>query len=330
MVINEDMKESQSGRNSEASPNRITLTAGNRSTTIENALNSTDTVDQTANNKEDSQEGDYDEENDEDYDPSKAEHKSEVESSDDEEVPDYSAVARITQVKTRGQIYAGTSSTGSSRPSELLKDDLQIDVDALFSSLQDDNSSEWRLLIQSEEKENSKNSDQRQPAERLSAEEELKIQIVTTYTFAGRLVRESKLVATDSAEARAYLNSTSGLMGGNDENNDHKSSVTVIRRVQGTDEERPLRIKLKRLSLIDKFLTRDKKNKLTTLEKSRLDWASFVDKKRIKDDLAHHNKGGYLEKQAFLDRVESKRDKHYQHAKDLERQRQWQQQQKQA
>ena len=53
--------------------------------------------------------------------------------------------------------------------------------------------------------------------------------------------------------------------------------------------------------------------KLNTLEKSRLDWAGFVDKEGIGDDLQKWNKGdkGYLERQAFLGRVEENRDQQW-------------------
>lgn len=279
---------------------------------------------------EDLSDEDYDEENDDDYDPSKFETKNAEESSDDDEIPDYSGVAGVSQVKTRGQIYSVSTAKSTISLSGLVQDELRIDIDAIFDSLETTDATEWCLLLRTDQEQNPKKQFQRGSSgqDLLVNDEEEQVKIVTTYTFAGRLVRESKLVAADSAEARAYLNSTSGLMNADEDQETHKSSVIVIRKIQGTDEERPLRIKLKRSSLIDKFLARDKKNKLTTLEKSRLDWASFVDKKKIKDDLAQHNKGGYLDKQAFLNRVDDKRDQNYQQAKDIERQRQWQQQQK--
>lgn len=307
------------------------LQSDSQSTSISNASIERNPDGKSTSAKEASDE-DYDEEEDDDYDPSKAEDKVAEESSDDEEMPDYSAVSGVSQVKTRGQIYSGQAASTTLRLSGLVPNESRVDVDALFSSLTEEaGSSEWRLLLRIDDS-NDQSTNRKQQSEKglETNEEEMQIRIVTTYTFAGRLVRESKLVAADSAEARAYLNSTSGLMASDDDKENHKSYVTVIRKVQGTEEERPLRIKLKRSSLIDKFLARDKKNKLTTLEKSRLDWASFVDKKKIKDDLAQHNKGGYLEKQAFLNRVENKRDEQYQQAKDRERQQQWQQQQKQG
>ncbi|CAH8545893.1 unnamed protein product [Schistosoma turkestanicum] len=52
--------------------------------------------------------------------------------------------------------------------------------------------------------------------------------------------------------------------------------------------------------------------KLSTLEKSRLDWKQYVQKESLEDDLKAHNKGkeGYLEKQAFFNRA-SEREYQY-------------------
>ncbi|XP_055529257.1 craniofacial development protein 1 [Wyeomyia smithii] len=49
-----------------------------------------------------------------------------------------------------------------------------------------------------------------------------------------------------------------------------------------------------------------KKNKLSTLEKSKLDWNSFKRTEGIEEELQTHNKGkdGYLEKQDFLERAD--------------------------
>lgn len=54
-----------------------------------------------------------------------------------------------------------------------------------------------------------------------------------------------------------------------------------------------------------KSLTGNKAPKLSTLEKSRMDWKNFVRKENIEDDLKAHNKGkqGYLERRAFIDRT---------------------------
>lgn len=271
---------------------------------------------------------DYDEYDDDDYDPSKKPENTEPEDdsdSDNEPEPDYSAIeSGVSQVRTRGQRMkdAGSSSkSGALLPNGLVEDHLRIDVAKIFEQINSSNADDWRNHILGDSG----------PTEKINKVEpaaEEKIQIFTTYTFAGKLVREMKEVSVSSAEAKAYMNSTNGILGAQEHDRPHKSYVTVMRTVAGSDEQRELRIKLKRPSLIDKFLAGDKKNKLTTLEKSRLDWASFVDKKRLKDDLATHNKGGYLDKQDFLGRMEAKRDTHYMQARDLERQRLWQEQQK--
>nr|CUU97600.1 hypothetical transcript [Hymenolepis microstoma] len=48
--------------------------------------------------------------------------------------------------------------------------------------------------------------------------------------------------------------------------------------------------------------------KISTLEKSRLDWESFTEKEGIKDDLKLHNKGkdGYVERKAFEARTQER------------------------
>ncbi|XP_075224578.1 yeti [Lycorma delicatula] len=52
-----------------------------------------------------------------------------------------------------------------------------------------------------------------------------------------------------------------------------------------------------------------KKGKLSTLEKSKLDWDNFKKNEGIEEDLQKHNKGkdGYLEKQDFLERTDLRR-----------------------
>ncbi|KAJ7312119.1 hypothetical protein JRQ81_006460 [Phrynocephalus forsythii] len=49
-----------------------------------------------------------------------------------------------------------------------------------------------------------------------------------------------------------------------------------------------------------------KKPKMSTLEKSKLDWENFKEQEGISEELAVHNRGkqGYLERKAFLERVD--------------------------
>ncbi|KAI7886925.1 BCNT-domain-containing protein [Lichtheimia hyalospora FSU 10163] len=50
--------------------------------------------------------------------------------------------------------------------------------------------------------------------------------------------------------------------------------------------------------------------KMNTLEKSRLDWNGYVEKEGIRDELKYKNKDGYMEKVAFLQRVDDRRLSH--------------------
>lgn len=307
-------------------------------------------------------EEEYDEDEDEDYDPeAKVEDEKEAsdEESDHEPQPDYSSIENSTfqdrLVKTRSQRhqekYGSNAGVKHIRPGLIKSDDISqnIDVDAIFNDLQRKSKSgtpdDWKASIEEEQtqngsiknnKANSKHATNISSGDKPQENNTLnpqKLKIESSYTFAGKVITESKLVDADSAEAKAYFNSTKGITG-----NDSKalgatrSFVPIIRTIPGSTEPTELRIKLKRPSLIDKFLSTygNKKQKLSTLEKSRLDWASFVDKKKLKDDLSTHNKGGYLDKQEFLGRLQDKRDEHYQKAKEEERKRQWQLQQQQS
>ncbi|XP_076989178.1 craniofacial development protein 1 isoform X2 [Tamandua tetradactyla] len=67
-------------------------------------------------------------------------------------------------------------------------------------------------------------------------------------------------------------------------------------------------VRLKRSSGVSSLLGKIgvKKQKLSTLEKSKLDWESFKEEEGIGEELAIHNRGkeGYIERKAFLDRVD--------------------------
>lgn len=272
----------------------------------------------------------YDEDEDEDYDPDAVEAKPDKDESDDdeEEVQNYSNVqGTVSQVKTRSQLHRKDDEPrliGNFATDErgLVQVDTKIDVDSVFATLTNNDKEEWQRLVREKTPEAPV---QEAPKEDLHPQ---KIKIELSYTFAGKLVTESKLVDADSAEAKAYLNSTAAITQSKDRTL-VRSFVPVFRTVPGSEEPVELRIKLKRPLLIDKVLANgSKKLKLSTLEKSRLDWASFVDNRKIGDELKIGNKAGYLDKQEFLGRIQTKRDEQYQKAKDLEKQRLWKLQQK--
>ncbi|KAG0373357.1 swr complex subunit [Mortierella sp. AD032] len=84
-----------------------------------------------------------------------------------------------------------------------------------------------------------------------------------------------------------------------------------------TKSKPPVRY-IRRKSTLDQLATTygvKKPPKLNTLEKSKLDWKNFVGKEGIEDELKHHNKDGYMEKVAFLQRTDERRDAEYQELK---------------
>ena len=121
-----------------------------------------------------------------------------------------------------------------------------------------------------------------------SADETIKIK--RTYEFAGQTVTEEKEVSKSSAEAKAYLASI------------HTAS-TASNTTLNTTSQQPkpsARRPVKRKSNLEEMAKGGKPAKLNVLEKSRLDWAEFVDKEGIDDDLKRFNKDGYVERQEFL------------------------------
>lgn len=134
-----------------------------------------------------------------------------------------------------------------------------------------------------------------------AAEETMTIK--RTYAFAGETITEEKTVLKSSAEARLYLESQQ-----KDPEYTSKPGVNT-----------PLRRPKKRASLFEPSSAglgqastsgKGKGPKLNTIEKSKLDWAGYVDQEGMKDELdgAEKSKDGYLGKRDFLERVIAKRD----------------------
>ena len=135
-----------------------------------------------------------------------------------------------------------------------------------------------------------------------SSHSEPMITIKRTYVFAGQSTTEEKLVPASSAEARLYLQSQQASQ---------QASTDITGRPA-------LRRPKKRVSMFDPNPTGlpgaavvgNKGPKLNTIEKSKLDWAGYVDKEGMKEELDKAEKGkeGYLGKMDFLGRVEAKRE----------------------
>jgi len=161
---------------------------------------------------------------------------------------------------------------------------------------------------------------QQQPQPVLPSEEMIKIK--RTYKFAGELITEEKLVPKDSAEAKLFLMEANGETAATTEVEDadsKRSALNLRRPLRKTSRFDPNPVGLikknwEKQPAVDPSDTGDNKEvtgpKLNTVEKSKLDWATYVDQAGIKDELNVHSraKDGYLGRMDFLDRVEAKRE----------------------
>ncbi|KAI9660502.1 MAG: swr complex subunit [Bathelium mastoideum] len=170
-----------------------------------------------------------------------------------------------------------------------------------------------------------------------STTEDDTITIKRTYDFAGETHTEEKRVAKDSAEARLFLSSvdpTKNLSPEAEQSSD--PSKPLLRKPlkrpsrfepnpAGEIRNLPPHAKLPRaLHPISNLKANNdrsaaaaaamnsnlKAQKLNTVTKSKLDWAGYVDKEGIANELQEYEKGGktYLDRMDFLGRVEERRD----------------------
>ncbi|KAH9898865.1 bucentaur or craniofacial development-domain-containing protein [Xylariomycetidae sp. FL2044] len=146
------------------------------------------------------------------------------------------------------------------------------------------------------------------------------IKIKRTYNFAGKVHTEEKLVPRDSAEAKLYLASQDpksvddAAAAGDDEQpkrKPRKAFRSIFEPVlEGLAQRSDLNLGMSlRLQLREEAKGANAK-KLNVVEKSRMDWAGFVDKEGIKDELelAGKSKESYTHRQDFLARVDAHRE----------------------
>ncbi|KAI1384585.1 BCNT-domain-containing protein [Hypoxylon trugodes] len=141
------------------------------------------------------------------------------------------------------------------------------------------------------------------------------IKIKRTYNFAGKVHTEEKLVPRDSAEATLYLASQDPKAAAEAEAEDgqprrkpRKAFRSIFEPViEGISQRADLNLGMTaRLKLREQA----KAKKLNVVEKSRMDWAGFVDKEGIKDELelAGKSKESFVNRQDFLARVAANKD----------------------
>ncbi|ROW12171.1 hypothetical protein VMCG_00128 [Cytospora schulzeri] len=145
------------------------------------------------------------------------------------------------------------------------------------------------------------------------------IKIKRTYNFAGKVHTEEKLVPRESAEARLYLASQGE--GGDkaaqadepdqpDKRMPRKAFRSAFEPVVIGGDPHGQRKDLNLAMAVRLQARHEKAKKVNVVEKSRMDWAGFVDKEGIKDELALAGKakGSFVDRQDFLARSEARRD----------------------
>lgn len=131
--------------------------------------------------------------------------------------------------------------------------------------------------------------------------ESSKITITQVFDFAGEEVRVTKEVDANSREAKSFLKNEEETTQENKEKEPISSKPEPsILPSSGSSVKRPAGMS----SLLNRI--GPKKQKMSTLEKSKLDWDAFKSEEGIADELAIHNRGkeGYVERKNFLERVD--------------------------
>ncbi|XP_064016573.1 craniofacial development protein 1 isoform X1 [Pogoniulus pusillus] len=139
------------------------------------------------------------------------------------------------------------------------------------------------------EEEKSGNKLQEKPKESEKPKDAGKVTITKVFDFAGEEVRVTKEVDSTSKEAKSFL-----------KQQEKWQQAAPASLPTGSGVKRPSGMS----SLLGKISS--KKQKMSTLEKSKLDWESFKEEEGIVEELAIHNRGkdGYIERKAFLERVD--------------------------
>lgn len=198
-----------------------------------------------------------------------------------------------------------------------------VDVDALWASLMSAPLRPITGKMNSQQEESDTAEVTAVPAALQPIEEESDmITIKRTYNFAGKVHSETKAVPRHSAEAKLYLASQASKDASADVSPNlsaDSAATTKLRRprarrsifepiTEALPQRTDLRFKVGSYAPIAKNGPVAKK--LNTVEKSKMDWAGFVDKEGIKDDLetAAKAKGTYLDNQEFLLRAEDRRE----------------------
>lgn len=127
-----------------------------------------------------------------------------------------------------------------------------------------------------------------------------KVKVTKVYDFAGEAVEVTKEVDVNSKEAKAALKEKEEKDKPAESPSPVAAATTSVLSAKGPGVKRPGG------GLGGILNSINKKPKMGTLEKSKLDWNSFKEEEGISEELQIHNRGksGYLERMAFLERTD--------------------------
>ncbi|KAK1831773.1 swr complex subunit [Podospora conica] len=195
-----------------------------------------------------------------------------------------------------------------------------IDVDALWAQMINGTSTAQDEPQNAPPPASQESASEQQPPPKITTdptdEQSDLVRIKRTYNFAGKVHTEEKLVARDSAEAKLYLASLGEAGETADDSTEPKrmprkafrSAFEPILDPTATGRRTDLNLGVS-VRLRARELAAGAK-KLNTVEKSRMDWAGFVDREGIKDELelAGKSKDSFVTRQDFLARSEALRE----------------------
>ncbi|XP_076280069.1 yeti [Lasioglossum baleicum] len=179
----------------------------------------------------------------------------------------------------------------SSEKKKITEEEEKKRADSLWADFMKDTSTVPKAKPQNS---TNKTKEKSPPLEKPKVEE--KVKITKVFEFAGEEVKVEKEVSIDSAEARLSLSSA--------ENSD-KTGNSATPAGKGSGREKGF--KRAGLGGISSVLGQiGKKAKISTLEKSKLDWDNYKKEENLEEEISTHNKGkgGYLERQDFLQRAD--------------------------
>lgn len=135
-----------------------------------------------------------------------------------------------------------------------------------------------------------------------------KVTITKLFDFAGEEVKITKEVDVHSKEGQEELKKQSEEVNSSQDGDEASNSVSGSKPSSGVSVLPAVGIKRPAVggglgSVLNKI---NKKQKISVLDKSKLDWDSFKHKEGISEDLALHNRGktSYIERQNFLNRTD--------------------------